>query len=59
MSSPITSPGVNRNSEVMLQRLVKGLLAGLSPLDRRLAETAHFAVEPKVGPLVSTINDDD
>ncbi|KAB0566145.1 hypothetical protein [Brucella pituitosa] len=56
MSSPITSPGVNRNSEVMLQRLVKALLAGLSPSDRRLAETAHFAVEPKAGPLVSTIN---
>jgi hypothetical protein len=56
MSSQITSPGVNRNSEVMLQRLVKALLAGLSPSDRRLAETAHFAVEPKAGPLVSTIN---
>lgn len=55
-SSPITSPGVNRHSEVMLQRLVKALLAGLSPSDRQLAETAHFAVEPKAGPLVSTIN---
>ncbi|MDX8534776.1 ImmA/IrrE family metallo-endopeptidase [Mesorhizobium sp. VK25A] len=56
VSAPITSEGVNRNSEVMLGRLVRPLMGGLSPTDRLRAEEAHFVVEPKAGPLVSTIN---
>ncbi|RWL83515.1 MAG: ImmA/IrrE family metallo-endopeptidase [Mesorhizobium sp.] len=56
VSAPVTSEGVNRNSEAMLERLLKPLMSGLSPADRLLADEAHFVVEPKAGPLVSTIN---
>lgn len=55
-TAPITSPGVARHSELLLERARVVLLAGLSDKDRKTAETAHFAVEPKAGPFVSTVN---
>ncbi|QWW72328.1 hypothetical protein [Rhizobium sp. WYJ-E13] len=56
LDAPVTSPGVSRHSEVMLARVVDALLSGLSPAQHAVAQSAHFVVEPKSGPLISKIN---
>lgn len=55
-SAPSTSAGVAPHSELFLERTKRVVLAGLLKADRETAKTAHFAVEPKAGPFVSTVN---
>jgi len=50
---PTTSPGVAKITEFGLERLRRALSGALSGFD---AAKVHFAVEPKAGPFVSTVN---
>lgn len=56
LSAPVTSPGVSRQSEFMLKRLTDMMAGGLSEAQRNQSSKVHFAVEPKAGPFVSTVN---
>ena len=56
LEAPVTSPGVPKFLEAALDRLSRAIITAVARVDAFDEERIHFAVEPRPGPFVSTIN---
>lgn len=54
--APVTSPGVAKLAESALHQLSSAITGAVRKIDKSESEGPHFAVEPKGGPFVSTVN---
>lgn len=55
-AAPVTSPGVARHTEAMLDRLARPIENAAIELNIENRDKVHFVVEPKAGPFLSKVN---